>query len=93
MKNAPIMAASPVSTMGCARVMAEWTMAVLRGTPSRTCRLMKSTSRMELRTMMPARAIIPIMLVAVYCAPSKAWPGITPMMVSGMGAMMMSGVR
>ena len=31
--------------------------------------------------------------VAVYCAPNKAWPGITPMMVSGIGAMMMSGMR
>ena len=93
MKNAPIMAASPVSTMGWARVMAECTMASLSGVPSRTCKLMKSTSRMELRTMMPASAIMPIMLVAVYCAPSKAWPGITPMMVSGIGAMMISGVR
>src|SRR5690606_38976284 len=31
---------------------------------------------MELRTMMPARAIIPIIDVAVNCAPSSAWPGI-----------------
>jgi hypothetical protein len=54
---------------------------------------MKSTSRIELRTMMPASAIMPIMLVAVNCAPSSAWPGITPMMVSGIGAMMISGVR
>jgi hypothetical protein len=36
---------------------------------------------------------MPIMLVAVYCAPSSACPGITPMRVSGIGAMMMSGVR
>eukprot|EP01034_Spumella_vulgaris_P028033 gene28033-34825_t len=42
---------------------------------------------------MPANAIMPIMLVAVYCACSKAWPGITPIMVSGIGAMMMRGVR
>ena len=54
---------------------------------------MKSTSRMELRTMIPASAIMPIMLVAVNCAPSSACPGMTPMIVSGMGAMMMSGVR
>ena len=33
---------------------------------------MKSTSRIELRTMIPASAIMPIMLVAVYCAPSSA---------------------
>ena len=36
--------------------------------------------------------IRPIMLVAVNCAPIRAWPGITPIMVSGMGAMMISGV-
>jgi hypothetical protein len=54
---------------------------------------MKSTSRIELRTMMPASAIIPIMLVAVNWLPSSAWPGITPMMVSGIGAMMISGTR
>ena len=93
MKKAPSIAARPVSTMGCARVMAELTMACLNSMPDLTCRLMKSTRRMELRTMMPASAIIPIMLVAVYCAPSKACPGITPMMVSGIGAMMISGVR
>ena len=54
---------------------------------------MKSTSSIELRTMMPASAIMPIMLVAVYCAPSRACPGMTPMMVSGIGAMMISGTR
>jgi hypothetical protein len=48
---------------------------------------------MLLRTMIPARAIIPIIEVAVNWAPSRAWPGITPMRVSGMGAMMMSGTR
>ena len=93
MKNAPTMAASPVSTIGCARVMADCTMACASGTPCAVCSRMKSTSRMELRTMIPASAIIPIMLVAVYCAPSSACPGITPMTVSGMGAMMMSGTR
>ena len=36
---------------------------------------------------------MPIMQVAVYCAPSSAWPGITPMIVSGIGAMMISGIR
>ena len=41
--------------------------------------------------MMPASAIMPIMEVAVNCAPVRAWPGITPMMVKGMGAMMTSG--
>ena len=34
-----------------------------------------------------------IPLVAVNGAPSSAWPGSTPMIVSGIGAMMISGVR
>ena len=59
----------------------------------RSCKLTKSTSRMELRTMMPGSAIIPIIAGGRELAPSRAWPGITPMMVSGIGAMMMSGVR
>ena len=42
--------------------------------------------------MMPASAIMPIIEVAVKLAPNSAWPGITPMMVSGIGAMMISGV-
>ncbi|MCY1562020.1 hypothetical protein D9M68_993530 [compost metagenome] len=93
MKKAPIMAARPVSAMGCARTAADCTTASAKGTPRWVSSSMKSTSRMELRTMMPASAIMPIMLVAVYCAFSSAWPGITPMMVSGIGAMMISGVR
>ena len=35
--------------------------------------------------------IIPIIDVAVNCEPSKACPGRTPMIVSGIGAMMISG--
>ena len=93
MKKAPIVAASPVSTMGCARTAADCITASLNAMPCATCSSMKSTSRMELRTMMPASAIIPIIEVAVNCAPSSAWPGITPMTVSGIGAMMISGVR
>ena len=33
------------------------------------------------------------MLVAVNCAPSNAWPDITPITVSGIGAMITSGTR
>ena len=39
---------------------------------------MKSTSRIGLRTMMPASAIMPIIEVAVNCAPTERVPGITP---------------
>ena len=42
--------------------------------------------------MMPASAIMPIIDVAVNGLPSSAWPGMTPMIVSGIGAMMTSGV-
>ena len=43
--------------------------------------------------MMPANAIMPIMDVAVNCEPNIAWPGMTPMIVNGMGAMMTKGVK
>ncbi len=65
MKNAPIIAAKPVNTIGCARVMAEATTASFNATPCETCKRMKSTNKIELRTMMPAKAIMPIMDVAV----------------------------
>ena len=72
---------------------AEATTACWNGTPRATSSSMKSTSKIELRTMMPANAIMPIMDVAVNCAPSSAWPGMTPMMVNGMGAMITSWVK
>ena len=43
--------------------------------------------------MMPARAIMPIIEVAVNWAPSRACPGMMPMMVSGIGAMITRGTR
>ena len=42
--------------------------------------------------MMPASAIMPIMLVAVKNAPLIACPGRIPMSVSGIGAMITSGI-
>ena len=47
---------------------------------------------MELRTMIPASAIIPIIDVAVKNAPLIAWPGRIPISVSGIGAMITSGI-
>ena len=87
------MAASAVSMMGLARTCAASITACSNATPALRCCSIKSTSSMLLRTMIPASAIIPIIEVAVNWAPSRAWPGITPMRVSGMGAMMMSGTR
>ena len=54
---------------------------------------MKSTRMIELRTMMPAPAMKPIIEVAVKNAPSMACAGRMPTRVSGMGAMMTSGTR
>ena len=48
--------------------------------------------RMPLRTMMPARAIMPIMDVAVKKAPTTRCPGAMPISVSGIAAIMTSGV-
>ena len=42
--------------------------------------------------MMPASAIIPIMLVAVKKAPLSACPGRMPISVSGIGAMITRGI-
>ena len=46
---------------------------------------MKSTSRIELRTIMPASAMKPIIDVAVNGAPNSQWPSTMPISVSGMG--------
>ena len=46
---------------------------------------MKSTRMMLLRTMIPAPAMKPIMLVAVKKAPSRPWAGMIPMSDSGTG--------
>ena len=72
MKNAPSIAAKAVRMIGCARVIAERITASRKSMPAASCKLMKSTSRMELRTMMPASAIMPIIDVAVTCACSSA---------------------
>jgi hypothetical protein len=47
---------------------------------------------MEFLTMIPARAMKPIMEVAVKFDPSRMWPGMTPMRARGMGLMITSGV-
>ena len=45
-----------------------------------------------MRTMMPAKAMNPIIDVAVKKTPPSAWAGKMPISVSGMGAMMINGV-
>src|SRR3989304_4543187 len=75
MKVAPSIAARAVSAIGLARAAADCRIASRNGTPSLTLRLAKSTSRIELRTMIPASAIMPIIEVAGKWAPSSACPG------------------
>ncbi len=85
------MTAAAVRAMGRNRT-APASISASRSVRPRSCASwMKSTSRMEFRTMMPARAIIPIMDVAVKKAPLTACPGRIPTSVRGMGAMMTSG--
>ncbi len=52
---------------------------------------MKSTRMMLLRTMIPAPAMKPIMLVAVKKLPASACAGRIPMSESGMGTRITSG--
>ena len=52
---------------------------------------MKSTSRIELRTMMPASAMKPIIEVAVNGAPNSQCPIRMPISVSGIGVRITSG--
>src|SRR5690625_7208660 len=93
MKVPPIKTTKAFSKMGLARTADESITALASGCPSASARSMKSISKIEFLTMMPARAIMPIMEVAVNWAPQMAWPGMTPITVSGMGTMIMSGAR
>ena len=54
---------------------------------------MKSTKRIELRTMIPASAMKPIIEVAENGAPHSQWPNMIPRNVSGTGVSTTSGTR
>jgi len=62
------------------------------GIPSPRFNSMKSTRIMELRTTIPAPAIIPIMEVAVKNTPPSQCAGKMPIKVRGIGSMMIQGV-
>ena len=73
--------------------VAQAVMTAVRGsTPRNTAWREKSTSRIELRTIMPASAIKPIIEVAVNGAPNSQWPGTMPIRVKGIGTMTIAGV-
>ena len=89
---APIIAASAVSRIGLKRIGAGLEQHVAqRPLPGVPAWRMKSTSRIELRTMMPASAMKPIIEVAVNGAANSQWPSMMPMKVSGIGVRMTSG--
>ena len=89
----PTISARAVMMIGRVRVHTAWTTAVRTSMPSATAWREKSTSRIELRTMIPANAMKPIIEVAVNDAPNSQWPGTMPISVSGIGAMMIAGRR
>ena len=89
---APTTTAAAVSSMGRKRTAPASTTASSSAMPCERRSSMKSTRMIELRTMMPAPAIKPIIEVAVKKAPISACAGRMPTRVSGMGAMITSGV-
>ena len=88
---APIIADSAVSRIGLKRIApaASSTSRIVwpEPPPWRT----KSTSRMELRTMIPARAMKPIIDVAVNGALNSQCPNTMPISVKGIGVRITSG--
>src|SRR5512137_2065353 len=93
MTKAPTTTAAAVSSMGRKRTAPASTTASASGMPWARRSSMKSTRMIELRTMMPAPAMKPIIEVAVKKAPRRPWAGRMPTRVSGMGAMITNGVR
>ena len=90
---APIIAAKAVSTIGLKRIAPASSRTSRNGLPSPWLWRMKSTSRIEFRTMIPARAMKPIIDVAVNGAWNRIWPMTMPTRVSGIGVRITSGRR
>jgi len=93
MVAAPIMAASAVSRIGLKRTAPASSSTSRKVLPWPSPWRTKSTSRIELRTMMPASAMKPIIEVAVNGAPNNQCPSTMPISVSGIGVRMTSGRR
>ena len=94
----PATNASAVIRIGRVRVLHAQITASTTVAPSCSLCTEKSTNRIELRTMMPARAIQPIIEVAVNSPPQPSWKniacaGMMPSRVSGIGAMISAGMR
>ena len=89
--NEPTTTAAAVSSMGRKRTAPASTTASSSGIPWRSFSSMKSTRMIELRTMIPAPAMKPIIEVAVKNAPNTQCPGRMPMSDSGIGSRIASG--
>src|SRR5271166_2179423 len=78
MVAAPIIAASAVRRIGLKRTAPASSRISRKVLPCPAPWRMKSTNRIELRTMMPASAMKPIIEVAVNGVPSSQWPSTMP---------------
>ena len=92
MTSEPPINANAVMAIGLVRASQECITASTTLFPSfSTAFFEKSTNNIEFLTTIPAKAINPIMDVAVKSAPQIQCPGIIPMRVNGIGAMTMAG--
>lgn len=92
MTAAPIMAARAVSKIGLNRIAPASSKTSTNGrSGARLCRI-KSTSRIEFLTIIPANAMNPIIEVAVKGAENSQCPIMIPMNVSGIGVRITSGI-
>ena len=91
MTNAPITTVPAVSKIGVVRTAPASIAACFNGMPSAVRRLIKSISNTEFRTMIPAKAIIPIKDVAVKNAPIIQCPKIIPIKDNGIATIITIG--
>ena len=89
--KAPITTVPAVSRIGVVRTAPASITACFKGIPSATRRFTKSISNTEFRTIIPARAIIPINDVAVKKAPNIQCPRTIPTRDKGMATIITIG--
>ena len=87
----PTTTAAAVRSIGRKRTAPASTTASSSAIPWRSFSSMKSTRMIELRTMIPAPAMKPIIDVAVKNAPKAQWPGRIPISDNGIGKRIASG--
>ena len=85
--TAPAIKVNDVIKIGRMRISAPLTAASFTGTPDATSIFTNSTIRIDCRTMIPPRAIMPIIDVAVNSEPWNQCPVAIPIIVIGIGDM------